>query len=72
MCIFVLIFNNKDKRTKMFYIRPLWPKYSAYFVTLKGFVFITALLRQNSETNMTKNRDKIVKSWHLKKKIVIW
>ncbi len=27
MCIFVLIFNNKDKMTKIFIFAPLWPKY---------------------------------------------
>ncbi len=27
MCIFVLIFNNKDKIMTDFYLHPLWPKY---------------------------------------------
>ncbi len=59
-----------------FYLRPLWskyPPYFLYFVTLKGFVYnreiiLAALLRHDRKTNMTKNRDKIVKSWYFKKK----
>ncbi len=44
---------------------PLWPKYPPFFfmfVTLKGFLYnreicLAALLKQNSKTNMTKNRE---------------
>ncbi len=67
MCILVFIYKNKDKiMTKIcifFAHFGLNIRHSfLYFVTLKGFVFIigsilAALLRQNSKTNMTKNRD---------------
>ncbi len=32
MCIFVLIFNNKDKIMTDFYLPPLWSKYPPYFL----------------------------------------
>ncbi len=73
MCIFVIILSLLLKnKNKDFYLRPLWHKYLPFFffffVTLKGFVFIIGELvwlycsdnLQNSKTNMTKNRDKIV------------
>ncbi len=74
LCLFVMcIFNNKDKIRIFIYLRSLWPKYLPFFfilhsVTPKGFVFKEGKLvwlyfsdnLQNSKTNMTENRDKIV------------
>ncbi len=64
MCIFVLIFNNKD-----FYLPPLWSKYPPYlyiFFNLERIclynrgIILAALLRHNSKTNMTKNREIVI------------
>ncbi len=77
MCIFVLIFNNKDKiMTQIFYLPPLWSKYPPYlfiFCNLERIclcnreIILAALLRQNSKINMTKNREIVI----FLKKIVI-
>ncbi len=65
MCIFILI---KIKQWQGFYLRPLWPISSILLlfgyperICLYKEMILAALLRQNSKTNMTKNRDKIVK-----------
>ncbi len=54
---------------KDFYLRPLWPKYPPFFFILLPWkdlfynreIILSAMLRQNSKTNMTKNSDTIVK-----------
>ncbi len=59
MCIFVLIFNNKDK---------IMSKYPPYFIfcnlericLCNGEIILAALLRQNSKINMTKNREIVI------------
>ncbi len=71
MCICnVYLFNNKDKMTK-FLSSPTLAYISAIlfkiFCNLESIclynreIILAALLRQNSKTNMTKNRDKIMK-----------
>ncbi len=70
MCIFLLIFNNKDKlMTIFFYLRTLWPKYPPFFFIFcylerlclyNREIILAVLLRQTGKTNMTKNRDEIV------------
>ncbi len=67
MCIFVLIFNNKDKiNDKDFYLPPLWSKYPPYFFIFCNLericlrnreIILAVLIRQNSKINTTKNRD---------------
>ncbi len=56
--------------TKIFYLRPLWPKYPPFlfiFCFLERLclynreISLAVLLRQTGKTNMTKNSDKIVK-----------
>ncbi len=56
--------------TKIFYLRPLWPKYPPFlfiFCFLERLclynreISLAVLLRQTGKTNMTKNCDKIVK-----------
>ncbi len=69
MCIFVLIFNNKDKiMTKSFYLSLLWSKYSPYFFLFRNLericlynreIILAALLRQNSKINMTKQGSRV-------------
>ncbi len=69
MCIFVLIFNNKDEIMTDFYLPPLWSKYPPYlfiFCNLERIclcyseIILAALLRQNSKINMTKNREIVI------------
>ncbi len=71
MCIFVLIFfNNKDKiMTKIFIFAHFGLNINHSFFIFcylericlyNREVSLAVLLRQNSKTNMTKNRDKIV------------
>ncbi len=65
MCIFVLIFNNKDK----IMTPPLWSKFPPYFFIFCNHericlcnreIILAALLRQNSKINMTKNREIVI------------
>ncbi len=76
MCIFVLIFNNKDKIMTDFYLLPLWSNYPPFFLIFCNLericlynreIILAALLTQNSKINMTKNREIVI----FKKKIVI-
>ncbi len=69
MCIFVLIFNNKDKIMTDFYLSPLWSKYPPYFFIFCNLeriwlcnreIILAALLRQNSKINMTNNREIVI------------
>ncbi len=68
MCIFDLIFNNKDQIMTKIFIFP-WPKYPPYFFIFCNLerlclynmeIILAVLLRHNSKINMTKDRDKIV------------
>ncbi len=69
MCIFVLLFNNKDKIMTDFYLPPLWSKYTPYFFIFCNLesiclcnreIILAALLRQNSKINMTNNREIVI------------
>ncbi len=68
MCIFVLIFNNKDKIMTDFYLPTLWSKYPPYFIfcnlermcLCNREIILAALLRHNIKINMTKNREIVI------------
>ncbi len=70
MCFFVLIFNNKDKIMSKIVIFAHFGLniYHSFFIfcyferlcLIIGKLFWLNLLRQNSKTNMTKNREKKV------------
>ncbi len=71
MCISVLIFNNKHKIIKNNFIFAhfgLNIHHTFYICYLERpclynrEIILAVLIRQNSKTNMTKNRDKIEKS----------
>ncbi len=71
MCIFVLLFNNKDKiMTNIFIFAHFGLNIRHTFFIFCNLerlclynreIILAALLRKNCKTNMTKNRDKIVK-----------
>ncbi len=70
MCIFVLIFNNKDKITKIFIFAHFGLNIHhsfLYFVSLKGFVFIIGklfcLLCSDKRVKPTWQRI-VIKSWN--------
>ncbi len=70
MCIFVLIFNKQRyNNDKDFYLPPLWSKYPPYFLIFSNLeiiclcnreIILAALLRQNSQINLTKNHEIVI------------